>query len=146
MDIFDILRADRADEQAKAEAERLVQDAQQGKALATLAEGSDELKLEIPGWVKRDTKGLNAALRQRAFTLAHPQDDQPVYDVVSLGKGDYAVLAVKGLREGDSAKLKEEERTRLQKQLLSGRGQAEFDALLKGFRERSEVKIFEQNL
>lgn len=145
MEIFDILRADTADEQAKAEAERLLAEAQQGKTLADLVAGS-ELKQATPGWVKRDAAGLDAALRQRAFTLPHPQADAAVYDVVSLGKGDYALLAVNGLRDGDPSKVKEEDRARLQKQLVNGRGEAEFSALLKGFRSRSDIHIFEKNL
>ena len=144
-EIRGILRSDKARQRARSEAEGLVQEARQGKTLAELVEAHG-LEHEAPGWVKRDARDVPASIRNRAFTLPHPRADTPVYDLVELGRGDYAVLALKGVRQGDPSGMEKEKRERFENSLRLARGQAEYEAVLAGFRERSEVRIFEQNL
>ena len=121
------------------------------KYLKTLREGGTDLEslAEKEGWsinsaamIKRNSTTLPVPVRDKAFGMGHPDDGaKPALAGVDLGNGDYALLTLSKVVDGDPSKLDEAARKAMRDQLAKTKGEAQFNLLGRYLREHADVEI-----
>ena len=94
-----------------------------------------------PRWFGRQDAELDPALLRTAFALGRPESGQRLTQPVLRPNGDYAVVMVSGVRDGDASTLSEQERQLLQAQIAQDRGLREVDALARLLRDNAKIKL-----
>jgi peptidyl-prolyl cis-trans isomerase D len=143
-DIVEALRGLQAREQAHELAQQIQAAAAAGADLAALASEHD-LAVERPGRIGRDDATADPRLLQAVFTMQRPQE-QPSYGITELGTGDFAVVAVLEVQDGDPAEASEEMRRSLAHSLSRLHGSSEFSAMLEALRTEAKITIREDRL
>lgn len=136
------LVAERAAALAREKGEALLAKAESGTTLEQLT-GTAATSLQSPGWVGRDHQGAPAAVINRAFRLPHPAQGERSLAGLSLPAGDYAVVAVGGVRQGEVADLSGEEKNRIQQGLRELDARISMQGLLAALRQSADVEVFE---
>lgn len=118
-----------------------------GESAETLAQehGVEWLK---PGLIRRDEAKLNAALVRAAFRLARPAPESKAATVggTALESGDYAVVAVYAVRDGDPAALDAPARLQLQRELQRTHAAAEYQGYLNGLKQAANIVLHPDKL
>jgi len=137
------LMKSKAAELARERGEKLVEALSSGKAtLESLAE-REGWTLEAPAFIGRDATQVPRAVVEKAFGLPRPASGQASVAGVALDNGDYAVLAVFAVKDGDPGKLDDEARKREMAQLARRKGAAQYQLLVRFLRDRAEVELKE---
>lgn len=144
-DIVAELRARTAKDKAREVGEEIRKRAEAGAALDTLAAEHD-VKVERPGLVERSAQGVEPAILQAAFKLEKPAQGKPTYGTTALPSGDYAVIAVTAVQEGDPSKVSEEQRKSIARSLAQMNGINEFSALMGRLKGEAKIIINEDRL
>ncbi len=128
---------------------------QRGKALQKrLQDGEDRTKLaaaeklewkDVPDLGRR-TDQVDPALRHSAFRLPRPAATGPSYGGVALGGGDYALIAVLGVTDGDPGKLSDKERQDTRERLQRAASDAAWQDFIAGLRANADIAIFKDKL
>jgi peptidyl-prolyl cis-trans isomerase D len=140
-----ILKQQRALEQARALGDTALQELRAGASLEAFA-AKRGLDYVAPKTItRRQSGGLDPRIVESAFRASRPQDEKPVYELVDLGERGYAVLALKRVRDAsgqmDAAALKQTGA------LLTTRRGADYYANYRaGLRDKAKVKIFSDQL
>jgi peptidyl-prolyl cis-trans isomerase D len=128
---------------------------ERGKALLKrLQDGEDRAKLaaaeklewkDVPDLGRR-TDQVDPAVRHSAFRLPRPAGTGPSYGGVALDGGDYALIAVLGVTDGDPAKLTDKERQDTRERLQRAASDAAWQDFIAGLRANADVAIFKDKL
>lgn len=118
------------------------------QALAAAAEGTPlQAQASEAGWefhahvtVDRNSSELPAALRELAFGMPRPAAGGQRAGAV-LADGDYGVLVLEQVQDGDPAKLDEATRQLLQDRMAALSGRMEFGSLARALRDRADVEV-----
>lgn len=135
------LKADKAAEKAKQQAEALVGQLKAGTDLGQLAEDNG-LTLEQKGLVERDSRDLPPQLVKQLFVMPRPAAGKVSYGQVQLNSGDVAVVVLKQVKDGSSEDLEkiggeQAARNALQRSL----GRNYFDQLVENLRAAADIEI-----
>lgn len=144
-DIVAELRTRAAKDKAREVGAEILKRAEAGDALDTLAAEHD-VKVERPGLVERSEQGVDPAILQAAFKLQKPAQGKPTYGTTLLPSGDYAVIAVTAVQEGDPSKVPEEQRKSIARSLAQMNGVGEFAALMGRLKGQAKIVINEDRL
>lgn len=109
-------------------------------AITASALGS-EASVEKLGLVGRTDNKLMPEVASQAFAMNHPQAGKTTWASVALGNGDYALIALKSVKPGDT-KL-DAGANSIYNQTV---GQRELGAMLQGLRESAEIVLHPENL
>lgn len=143
--IIAALKRDKASELAKIKGEESLQAIRAGDVtMAQLAQGQG-WQLEPTAGIKRNSTTLPAVVRDAAFALMHPESGKPSLDGVALGNGDYALLKVSKIVDGDPSQLDDTARKAAQERLSRTRGEAQFNLMARYLREHADVEIAKDN-
>lgn len=145
-DIRDQLRHQRAAEAAHERAAELFTRLQSGEAPDELAASEDDLEVQQAGFVSRQDDALPAAVLQEAFRLERPQADGRSVGQSRLDGGEYALVVVSGVRDGDVESVNDEERQRLRDQLQTAYAQEATQDFIRELRAQADIEIFEDRL
>jgi peptidyl-prolyl cis-trans isomerase D len=101
-------------------------------------------------WSKRELAGredasVDRAVLNRVFQLGHPSPTQPVFGGVGLPSGDYAVISVTEVQDGDP-NAAEAARSALQTRLVRAQGDELYDAFVQALHEGAKIKIYADRL
>jgi peptidyl-prolyl cis-trans isomerase D len=128
---------------------------ERGKALLKrLQDGEDRAKLaaaeklewkDVPDLGRR-TDQVDPALRHSAFRLPRPARTGPSYGGVALDSGDYALIAVLSVTDGDPAKLTDKERQDTRERLQRAASDAAWQDFIAGLRANADIAIFKDKL
>ncbi len=141
-EIRERLRRRKAAEQAGAAAARLVAAIAAGKDAARAAQAVGA-RVDGPREVRRGEAAWPEPVLRRAFQLPRPEGGRPVADRVALAGGDYAVVVLHGVTDGDPAEARPEERKGIARAIARARGQAAAEAAIAFWRGRAEIERFE---
>ena len=140
--------------QQQLEHEKLQQLAgERGKALlASLNEGvslddiAKQHKLEVSdsGLINRNNRNIAPALVQAAFSLQAPVDGGTVYGEYLRSNGDFAILALGTVKQGDFSSLNETNQSQTRNNLARVLGSMEMAAVMDVLNERAVIKIPDQ--
>lgn len=130
--IEDSLKTEKAQSEAKAQAEKLLADLKAGKgAEAVKAAG---LSFSEP---KTLTRNGQDALTQSVFAMALPAKDKPSYAVSEDGQGNVVVLALDQIRSGT---MPEAQKKAMIQGMTQNNAQIAFEALLSNLRKEGKIK------
>ncbi|WP_455212676.1 SurA N-terminal domain-containing protein [Kaarinaea lacus] len=136
---------EKAREKAKQKGEDIIQRLQTGEAMEDIAK---ELKLE---WLKsvelkRSDRKVDSAIVKQAFKMSRPTKGNASFSGTALANGDYAVIAVNKVTDGDTANIEESEKTNLRRTLAGIRGNAVFTDMLSSMKEEAHIVVQEDNV
>lgn len=98
--------------------------------------------------VRRDTAKISTPLLRTAFSLARPGPEPKSITVggTMLASGDYAVVVVYAVRDGDPATLDSATRLQLQRQLQRSHAAEEYQGLLNGLKQAANIVVHADKL
>lgn len=139
-----LLKQQQALQRARQLADESLRELQAGASLDTLAKKRG-LKYTPPKTLTRQqTAGVDARVVESAFRAGRPQEGKTVYDLVDLADRGYALLALKRVRDG--AGKTADERQKAQALLAARRGVDYYNNYREGLRQKSDVKIYPEQL
>ena len=145
--VIELLKQEKAQSLASEAAQKIVERLQSGEAPDRVAKDAG-VNWQVDKALSRHSSTLDPAVVNEAFTLAHPvAADKPTLAHVATANGGQAVVAVYGVTDG-VAKPKANDATAKGERgrLRQADSKAEYDAFLKGLRDRAEVKINDKAL
>ncbi|MBI2969678.1 MAG: SurA N-terminal domain-containing protein [Gammaproteobacteria bacterium] len=96
--------------------------------------------------VQVDDAGINRAILRTAFRVPRPAGEQPEFAGVSLGSGDYAVIALESVAEPAAESLSKEEMDAVRTELRQKRAQETWTRFLADLKTRAEVTMYRENV
>ena len=91
----------------------------------------------------RRSTALDPQILDTAFRMPRPAAAAVTYDGIEASNGDYVIVALQTVADGDSAgDLEDETRTQVSRAI----GQGDYDALVRTLRARADVVVFDDNL
>ena len=103
-------------------------------------------KLKEKTWVKRTTTELPREIITAAFNMPGVNDKKIVTKGITMSNGDYAIIALSGVKDGDVSKITKEDKKQLESNIAKAEGMDEYDALLQSLKSKAKVKTFPENL
>ena len=95
--------------------------------------------------VGRTGAELSGQLREVAFRMPRPTFGYAQFDGVLDDHGDFVIVALSHVEDGDTASMGDEETEMLRRALESDIGRTTFDAFVRSRRQSADVRIVEQN-
>ena len=125
--------------------QQVLADLEAGKDFNTI---SDERLIE---WqettaVKRNDVAVNRAVLRAAFRLGQPQDEKPVLGGISLGTGDYAVIAVVAVNDPAPETIKGVEIENTRKQLQALQAESGWQQFLREMKSSAKIRVYQDRL
>ena len=96
--------------------------------------------------VERFGGGLADELLEVAFRMPRPDTGAAPFDGVLEESGDYAILSLSHVDDGDLSTLSEDETRALRQALETDLGRSSFEAFVRGRRRAADVQVVEENL
>ena len=94
----------------------------------------------------RNEAALDRALAEQVFKLVRPESGKAVSSGLHIGNGDYAVLRLASVKDGDPALIDETQKKSITKTLAEGTAESEFTALLESTKKSAKIARFENKL
>ncbi len=135
------LLADKAAERARERGESLVARLAAGELDLDRAAQESGSKVISPGMIGRRSTEAPMPVVEKAFALPRPAEGHVSVGGVELPGGDYAVLVVSGVEDGDPSALDDEARRNEARNLARAKGQAQFGFLVRDLRAAAEVEV-----
>lgn len=109
---------------------------------------SKELKAEWkPGVVAgRNEASLDRMLVEHVFKLARPAENKATYSTFKMTNGDYAVVRLTAVRDGDPKLIDDTQKKEIAKNLADTIADQEFTALLEHAKKNAKIARFEDKL
>ena len=96
--------------------------------------------------VDRAESELSERLLEVAFRIPRPGGGVPQFDGMVDDGGDFVIVSLSRVEDGDISSMNEDERRSLQQALEADIGRSVFDAFIRGRRQSADVNVVEQNL
>ena len=144
-EIVDTLRADARRAAVTARGREVLEDLRSGRDPVSVAadSGLEWSRFENVG---RTGGGLSGQLLEVAFRMPRPDGGSARFDGVIDDTGDFVIVSLSHVDDGDVSSMSDEEGRSLRRALEADRGRAMFDAFVRGRRQTVDVRIIEQNL
>ena len=144
-DVVDALRAEARRAAVTDRGRELLEDLRSGRAPDTV---SADIGLEWSLFenVERVGGGLSEQLLEVAFRMPRPDGGSARFDGVVDDVGDFVIVSLSRVDDGDVSSMSDDERRSLRQVLRADRGRTMFDAFVRGRRRTADVQIIEQNL
>jgi len=121
-------------------AELLAAIQEQGTPLEEVATTA-AVEVQDTGLVGRNATGHPGAIVAKAFTLDKPEEGKAVYAGFETPEGNYAILALDEVKQGDLNALQENARKQAGRELGTIRGTVEMTTLQEALRSQAEIRI-----
>lgn len=142
-EIFLTLKTQAAQHAAEQQGLNYIEQIRSGKNAKQLADLSHSSLIEKNDVGRFDTK-FNSMIVNTAFHLPRPKNSKPSSAGIVLPSGDYAVIIVSNVHDGNEAsfgKLGNEERRIFQEQLEHGFGEVDYQMYMTGLEKKAKVII-----
>ena len=96
--------------------------------------------------VGRIDGGLTEQLLETAFRMPRPGAGTPQFDGVVNGGGDFVIVSLSSVDDGDISSMSDDETRTIRQVLESDGGRTMLDAFVRGRRQSADVRVIEQNL
>ncbi len=96
--------------------------------------------------IDRKTNSINSIVVKQAFRMTKPAENAINYDGVELPNGDYAIIALSKVVEGDSATIDKASREKIKGQLVNERMGNSQNNLLATLRSNASINVQEDEL
>jgi peptidyl-prolyl cis-trans isomerase D len=137
-------------EQAKAKAqeqgEALVERLQQGESPEAIFSEEKKLTWNKKKFYARNTTDIQPEILKIAYKLPHPQPETSAFAGQPLESGDYVVLGLYSVRDGDLGKLDRKARQSLVQEIERMRGELAYRGFIEEMKSEASIKIYAENL
>lgn len=149
-DVIVDIRTEQARQKIKETGADIVEQLKSGATPEQL-DGDIEIEWSVAEKAKRDDTAVNRAVLRTAFQSGKPEDDTPVVTGHSLGSGDYAIVMVTAVYEGELVENEEDQendktREAAMMELLRVRGSGEWQEFLENAKSNADVEIYNDNI
>ncbi len=138
------IRRDQALQQAKARAEALLAQLNEGADISSLAEG-DALELVVSENARRNSPEVPRALLTEVFLLPRPETDAVRHELVTLPDG-YAVVQLESVTDGVVSEEEQLQQQNYRRRISNATANTETLGFLRMLREQSDIEVFEDRL
>ncbi len=132
--------AEKARERAQQAAAKLVERLESGASREEIAREVGA-EWQTPAALERNAVTVDSALVQMVFRMPRPAEGGIRYGSTALTSGDFAVLALSRVTDGDPAGFDQAERENLRQQLTNLRGTESSQALLESLKAKARIVI-----
>lgn len=139
------LKFEQARDRTSERGETILEQLQQGKSKEDLALEYSLDWIEAPG-ITQDDETVNRAVLRAAFSAGVPLAGQPVYDGVSLGTGDYAIVIVDAVAEAEPDTVEDEDLAAVRGQLLQAHTASAWAGFNENLQMGADVTVYEDVL
>ncbi|SFD97939.1 peptidyl-prolyl cis-trans isomerase D [Phytobacter palmae] len=131
--VSDIVKHNKAEQQAKLDADKLIAELKAGK-------GDDALKTAglSFGAAKTLTRTSQDPIGQAAFNLPLPEKDKPGYGVANDAQGNVVILALDEVKAGT---MPEDQKKAMVQGITQNNAQIAFEALMTNLRKEAKIKL-----
>ncbi|MEO7732185.1 MAG: SurA N-terminal domain-containing protein [Kofleriaceae bacterium] len=140
------LQADRIAAATKARAEKLLARAKAGETLETLATEVGRQLADVPKMGRNAPGAQFAPLVDAAFELPRPAADKEQLALAHLASGEFALVGVVSVEDGDPTTVDAETRKALRGQLAKARGIEDARAFVRALRKQYTITVAEDRL
>jgi len=137
---------EKARERAKQQGLNIIEQLAKGEATPAAAAKIANVEWSEAGELKRTDRTIDGKIVQQAFKMAKPQEGKNSFAGTQLASGDYAVIGVNKVTDGDVATMEEAKRQTLSRNLAGIRGEAAFVNLLQNLKNNSSIIVQEDNM
>jgi peptidyl-prolyl cis-trans isomerase D len=137
---------EKAQERAKQQGMNIIEQLAKGEATPEAAAKIVNVEWKKAGELKRTDRSIDGKIVQQAFKMPRPQEGKTSFAGAELVSGDYALIGVNKVTDGDVASIEEAKRQTLSRNLAGIRGEAAFSNLLQNLKNNSSIAIQEDNL
>jgi peptidyl-prolyl cis-trans isomerase D len=109
---------------------------------AKLEEIAEELELELvtKELVERNSAG-GREVANAVFRMAAPEAGQTLYQGLATANGDYLLIGLSQVKDGDISQLSDNEKEQLRRALAGSMGRAEYEHILVNLRSDAKVEL-----
>lgn len=125
---------------ARQEGKNLLQELRSGTPLVEIAKKLDTALLDS-GLVTRTAGKPDRAIIQEAFLLTEPEKETPSLAGLVMENGDYVVMSLEEIRDGDMSVLSEADRKQVTRDVSSLQGRSEIDAMINTLKDNATIII-----
>ncbi len=129
---------------ARTRGESLLASLKSGTPLGEIAT-AESLELKESGFIDRRAAQPERALIHEAFLMQRPDAGQASVTGIVLGSGDYVLLALEEVRDGDLSAMTDAERDQASRELSRIQGVTEMAAVLDEIRSKATIVIHDQS-
>lgn len=138
------VKKQKATDEAKRIGEEIQQRILKGESFDELAK-TYSFEWKKPGKIDRSNRDLDAALTQALFKMSKPDAEKPVYNGITLRSGDYVLIGLFDVDEGDINKQNETVKSKARAALLREYRTRELAAYKKQLKNEAEIKVYNNN-
>ena len=144
-EIRNLLKHDMASEKAQANGKDMVSRLKKGESSETIA---NELKIKWnkPEPMSRNEHKIDRKIVDFAFSMARPSEGKAVTSGLKLNNGDYSVIQLLSVIDGDPSKVEASERKSVEKKLADIYSNSEFEDFVAGLKKQATITIHQENL
>lgn len=122
------------------EGENLLQELRSGTPLGEIAKKLDSELLDS-GLITRNSDKPDKAIIQEAFLMPEPVNETSSLAGLVMENGDYVVLSLEEIRDGDMSELPEASRKQVIREVSSLQGRSEIDAAVNTLKDNATIII-----
>ena len=137
---------EKARERAEQTGTNIIEQLTKGEATPSAAAKIANTEWKQAGNLKRTDHTIDVKIIEQAFRLEHPAQDKSVFGGVQLASGDYAVMGVSKVTDGDPAKIDQAKRKTLERNLISMDGEEAYDNYLQSLKSSATIELHKDNL
>ncbi|NOX08479.1 MAG: hypothetical protein GXP22_03150 [Gammaproteobacteria bacterium] len=139
-DISVAIHNSKAGKALRARGEALLARVREGETLAVLAQELD-LELKKSSVINRTDSTYDRAIIQAAFQMSVDENSAALVDGVVLSAGDYALVQLLDVEEGDALTLDDPARKGFRQKLEQLYANSEYESFMKGLRDKADVNL-----
>lgn len=106
----------------------------------------NKMDWEKSGALKRTDRTINTPIIQQAFKIRKPGKAQSSYGGIALASGDYVVISVSNVVDGDPGKTDDAQRVTLKRNISGARGEADFNNMLTSIKSDARIVVEDEDL
>lgn len=139
------LRLERATERVSEQGEALITELRGGKTLEQVAD-THNLSLERVESVGRTGTELSRIVSRQVFRMPHPSADRPTYSGVSVGGGDYVLIALEAVQDGDPHVVDDDQKASNDERLANNSSRWEWLDFVADLKQSADIEVFTDSL
>lgn len=145
-DVVAAIRLERAAEKISAVSDDIVKQLEAGVSIENI-ESDVEIEWYSAEKTKRDNVDVNRSVLRNAFQVGIPED-KPIITSNRLGSGDFSIVIVTGVHEGELEEGEEAENLSnlTDLELRRSRGSNEWQQFIKNAKANADIQLFRENI
>lgn len=144
-DVVALLREQKARNAAVSQGESLLKQLEAGGDVTAMA-AEQAAEWNETALVKRNDNSVNHEILNAAFRMAKPAEGETKWRGLKLANGDYAIIALYQVKDGDLSNIDETVRTALKDRLERSRSQSEGAYLVDSLKQQAKIVEYPDNL